>query len=62
LKGLSAIGLLAGLAVLMLLVLSYGAGAIWHSATLLGLPGLGLIVAIHFVLIVFMGTTNYPLA
>jgi putative membrane protein len=56
LKWLAAIGLLAGLAVLMLLVLSYGAGAIWHSAALLGLPRFGVIVAVHLVLIAFMGS------
>ena len=55
-KWLAAIGLFVGLAVLTLLVLSYGAGAIWHSATILGLPCFGLIVTIHLVLIAFMGS------
>ncbi len=55
-KWAAAIGLLAGLALLTLLVLSYGAAGIWHSASLLGLDRFAMIVAIHLVLIGMMGS------
>ena len=55
-KWLAALGLLGGLALLTLLVLSYGAAAIWRSASLLGLDRFAVIVAFHLVLIGLMGS------
>ena len=55
-KWLAALGLLAGLALLSLLVLSYGAEGIWHSAALLGVRLFGAIVLFHLVLIGLMGS------
>ena len=51
-----ALGLLAGLAATTILVLSHGAGAIWHSAALLGASGFAIVVAFHLALIALMGT------
>ena len=50
------LGLLAGLALLTVLVVSHGIGAIWHSATTLGLGGFAAITAWHCALFVPMGT------
>ena len=55
-KWAAAIGLLGGLVLLTVLVLTYGAEGIWHSAALLGFQRFGLIVAIHLVLIAMMGS------
>lgn len=60
-KLLAALGLIAGLAGAMLLVLSYGAGAIWHSIATLGWGGLAAVLAFHLLLIVLMGTGWYLL-
>jgi len=55
-KLLAAAGLIGGLAGATLLVLSYGAGAIWHSIATLGWGGLAAVLGFHLALIVLMGT------
>jgi putative membrane protein len=55
-KLLAVAGLIAGLTGAMLLVLSYGAGAIWHSIATLGWGGLAAVLGFHAGLIVLMGT------
>jgi putative membrane protein len=55
-KLLAAAGLIGGLAGATLLVLSYGAGAIWHSIATLGWGGLAAVLLFHLALIVLMGT------
>ncbi len=54
-KALAIIGLIGGLALATILVLSWGVGTIWHSATALGLEGFGFVVGFHIVLIILMG-------
>jgi putative membrane protein len=49
------LGLLFGLALAMLLVLSHGAGAVWHSIAALGWGGLAIIIGFHLCLIGAMG-------
>jgi putative membrane protein len=55
LKALVIVGLIGGLALATILVLSWGVGTIWHSATALGLDGFGFVVGFHTVSIVQMG-------
>jgi len=62
LKALVAAGLIGGLALATILVLSRGVGTIWHSATVLGLKGFGVVVGFHIVLIVLMGCAWWMLA
>ncbi len=57
-----ALGLLAGLAATAILVLSHGAGAIWHSAAFLGAGGFAIVVCFHLGLIVLMGAAWWLLA
>ena len=49
------LGLLLGVAVTLLLVLSHGFGGIWQAAIALGWDGFGMIVAFHVALIGVMG-------
>ena len=51
----AALGLVAGLALATLLVLSHGVSAIWHSAAVLGLGGFAVTVALQLALIALMG-------
>ena len=53
--GLAVLGLAAGLALGTLLVLSYGAGAIWHGAAALGWGGFAAVILWHLALIALMG-------
>jgi len=55
LKALVIVGLIGGLALATILVLSSGVGTIWHSATALGLEGFGVVVGFHIVSIAQMG-------
>jgi glycosyltransferase 2 family protein len=55
LKGLAVAGLIGGLTLATILVLSHDVGAIWRSATALGFGGFGLVVCFHIVLIFLMG-------
>ena len=55
LKVLVIAGLIGGLALATILVLSWGVGTIWHSATALGLEGFGFVVGFHIVSILLMG-------
>ncbi len=48
-------GLLGGLALVTLLVLTNGAGEIWHGITALGWAGFAVVTAFHLALIVLMG-------
>ena len=61
-KGLALLGLLAGLGVVTLLVLSHGLGAIWHSAAVLGVGGFLVVVALNLLLICLMGAGWWVLA
>ncbi len=61
-KGLALLGLLAGLGVVTLLVLSHGLGAIWHSAAVLGVGGFLVVVAVNLLLICLMGAGWWVLA
>ena len=54
-KALVVVGLIGGLALATILVLSFGVGTIWHSATALGFKGFGIVVGIHIVMILLMG-------
>lgn len=54
-KALVIVGLIGGLALATILVLSWGVGSIWHSATALGLEGFGFVVGFHIALILLMG-------
>ncbi|AHJ61984.1 putative membrane spanning protein [Granulibacter bethesdensis] len=49
------LGLLAGLAIVTLLVLEQNAGAVWHSLTAIGWEGFSIIVLYHLNLIGLMG-------
>jgi putative membrane protein len=60
-KRLTIIGLIAGLVAAMALVLSQGAGAIWHSAALIGLGGFALILCYRLGVVVVMGTSWWML-
>jgi glycosyltransferase 2 family protein len=55
LKPLVIVGLIGGLALATILVLSRGVGTIWHSAAMLGLGGFGFVVSFHIVSICLMG-------
>ncbi len=61
-KGVAILGLLAGLGIVTLLVLSHGLGAIWSSAAVLGAGGFGLVVCVHLGLIGLMGVAWWLLA
>lgn len=61
-RAVTVLGLLAGLLLVTLLVLSRGVDAIWHSATLLGFSGLAAIIAFHLAVIALMGGAWYLLA
>jgi len=54
-KAMALFGLLGGLALVTLLVLTNGAGEIWHSIATLGWAGLAIVVAFHLGLIALMG-------
>ncbi len=54
-KALAALGLIGGVALAIALVLSHGAGAIWHGMTRLGWLGFAVVIACHAGLIVLMG-------
>lgn len=55
LKSLAIVGLIGGLALATILVLSRGVGTIWHSAAALGLGGFGFVVSFHIASIILMG-------
>ena len=54
-KALVIVGLVGGLALATILVLVWGVGTIWHSATALGLEGFGVVVGFHIVSIALVG-------
>ena len=62
LKALVIVGLIGGLVLATILVLSRGVGTIWHSATVLGLAGFGAVVGFHIGLIILMGCAWWMLA
>ena len=52
---LAVLGLLCGLAIVTLLVLTHGPAAIWHGIAMLGWVGFAVVIAFHAALIALMG-------
>lgn len=61
-KFAAVLGLVAGLALATLLVLAYGAGAIWHAAAALGWGGFAAVALYHTALMGLMGVAWWLLA
>ncbi len=61
-RGLALFGLACGLVLAVLVVLSYGAGQVWHSTLQLGWYGFGFVVAYHLALIALEGVGWWLLA